>query len=117
MKISPESEMGQEIISRSSAWFKGMKGAIINFQRLCLILKVDDKAEAAPIVELLCRKDVSVLKHVYFFLDETDNPILLKDVSVYEFLKTGNLYNPISNDLVDPDTAYASVVIEFEVLQ
>lgn len=116
MSISPESQIGQEIISRSHTLFKGMGGAIVPFGRLCSIFQVVDEGSGAEIAELLCRRDVKVLKHVYFFLDQSDTPIQLKDSIVHNFIRTGELYNPISNELVDAADADEFIIIEFEVL-
>lgn len=116
MNISPTSEIGQEIISKSRAIFKGMGGTVLNFQRLCSIFRVENVDKGAEVVELLCRRDVKVLKHVYFYLDDKDEPVQLKDVVVRNYLKTGELYNPRSNELIQPEQAEESIVVEFEVL-
>lgn len=116
MNISPTSEIGQEIISKSRAIFKGMGGSILNFQRLCSIFHVEDEGEGAEVVELLCRRDVKVLRHVYFYLDDKDVPVPLKDVVVRNYLRTGELYSPISNELIQPEQAEECIIVEFEVL-
>lgn len=117
MNISPTSEIGLEIISKSLAIFKGMGGSVLNFQRLCSIFNVEDESEGAEVVALLCRRDVKVLKHVYFYLDDkTDVPVPLKDVVVRNYLRTGELYNPLSNELIRPELAEEFIIVEFEVL-
>lgn len=117
MNISPTSEIGQEIIARSHTLFKDMGGAVVNFQRLCYLFNVKDVSKGAEIAALLCRRDVHVLKHVYFFIDESDSPLLLRDSIVHNYVRTGELFNPVTNELVPFDEAEERIVIEFEVIE
>lgn len=117
MNISPTSETGREVIARSHTLFKDMGGAVLNFQRLCHLFDVKDQNKGAEIAELLCRRDVHVLKHVYFFVDDSDAPFLLRDSIVHNYVRTGELYNPVTNELIPFDEADERIVIEFEVVE
>ncbi|WP_312126446.1 hypothetical protein [Pseudomonas sp.] len=116
MSISPSSEEGRKIVKQSRALFQNMEGAVLNFHRLCSFFSSENAERGAEIAELLCRPDVKVLKHVYFFLDDDDMPLQLSNELVHHYIRHGEFYHPRSHELVEPEIADSRIVIEFEVL-
>jgi hypothetical protein len=117
MKISLATTEGQEILKRSCAKLSQVPGAVLSFYALCEVLGAESSEQGAAIAELLCSKEVNVLRHVYFFLDEDDMPIRLSRDAVYHYVKHGEFFHPRSHEVLDDQIVDSSIAIEFEVLK
>lgn len=116
MRISLGTEEGKEIVNQSRALLEPMKGALLSFQTLCGALRIEDQRRAAEIAEFLCTRDVRLLRHVYFFLDDNDIPMQLHSEAVLHYVRSGEFFHPRSHELMDPEVAEDHIVIEFEVV-
>jgi hypothetical protein len=117
MKISLATSEGQEILQESRAKLSKVPGAVLSFHALCEVLGAESYEQGAAIAELLCRRDVNVLKHVYLFLDEDDMPIQLSRDAVHHYIRHGEFFHPRSHEVLEEHVADKSIVIEFEVLK
>ncbi|POP66557.1 hypothetical protein CXB35_22620 [Pseudomonas syringae] len=70
----------------------------------------------AQVLELLGDKKVSLVKQVYFYLDDEFGCLELKDSHVKHYIKTSEMYHPLSNFLLADTDIDERIVIEFEVL-
>lgn len=117
MKISLTTSEGQEILKKSRAKLSKVPGAVLSFHALCEVLGAESNEQGAAIAELLCSRDVNILKHVYFFLDEDDTLIQLSRNAVHHYIRHGVFFHPRSHEVLGEQAADKSIVIEFEVLK
>ncbi|MBU2425233.1 MAG: hypothetical protein KJ560_22170 [Gammaproteobacteria bacterium] len=117
MKISLATTEGQEILQASRAKLSHMPGAVLSFHVLCEILGTESAEQGAAIAEFLCSKEVNILRHVYFFLDEDDMPVQLSRDAVYHYVRCGEFFHPRSHKVLEEQIVEESIIIEFEVLE
>lgn len=117
MKISLATTEGQEILEESRAKLSRLPGAVLSFHVLCETLGAESAEQGAAIAEFLCSKEVNILRHVYFFLDEDGMPVQLSRDAVYHYVRHGEFFHPITCEALEENTVEESIIIEFEVLK
>lgn len=111
---SPEAE---KLISEAKLLLQDYVGAIMPFVRLCKIFSLEkNELRMAEIIELACNKKVRLMRHVYFYADDEFGLVMLRSGVVKHYLKSDELYHPVSNVVVDDCDVDERVIIEFEVV-
>ncbi|WP_235811970.1 hypothetical protein, partial [Pseudomonas amygdali] len=116
MAIMLDTVEGAAIVAQANNLLGGLKGASLSFVRLSKIFEVEDSGRMAEIAHFLCGKNVRMLKHIYYYMDDELGMEFIKNDLVKHYIHSGELYHPVTGLLVEEADIEDRIVIEFGVL-